>query len=64
MAQKKHLELEVLLTIVQKALIECGNQLKSAPFEDNGKFEYIGDRNMLEEESQNYVKLQSAKVSL
>ena len=44
-------------------LIECGKQLKLAPFKDNGNFEFIDDRKTLEEASRDFVKMQSTKVS-
>ncbi len=64
MAQQKHLELEDLGEDVKKVLIDCGKQLKSAPFKDNGEnFEVIDDRKTLEEASRDFVKIQSSKVS-
>ncbi len=62
MAQQKHLELEVLSKDVQKVLIECGKRLESAPFKDNGKFEFIDERIMLGEASRDFVKAISIKV--
>ncbi len=63
MAQQKHLKLEDLGEDVKKVLIDCGKQLRSAPFKDNGDFEVIDDRKTLEEASRDFVKMQSSKVS-
>lgn len=61
-AQQKHLGVEDLSGDVPKVLIECGKQLKSAPFKDNGKFEVIDDRTVMEEASRGFVGMQSTKV--
>jgi len=63
MAPPKHLELEDLGEGVKKVLIDCGEQLRSAPFKDNGNFDFIDDRKTLEEASRDFVKMQSSKVS-
>lgn len=57
MAQQKHLKLEDLGEDVKKVLIDCGKQLRSAPFKDNGDFEVIDDRKTLEEASRDFVKM-------
>ena len=57
--QQKHLEVEELSGDALKVLNECGRQLKSAPFKDNGKFEFINAREILAEASREFVKLHS-----
>lgn len=54
----KHLEVEVLSEDARNVLTECGRQLQSAPFKDNGKFEFIDARATLEEASREFVKMQ------
>ena len=59
LTQPKHLEVEMLSQDAQKVLYECGRQLNSAPFKDNGEFEIINAREILEEASRDFLKMQS-----
>lgn len=62
--QQNHLSVEVLSDDVRKVLTDCGKQLKSAPFKDNGRFEVIDDGKVFEEASRDFVQLPSRKVIL
>lgn len=61
--QQEHLEVEVLSEDARKMLKECGRQLETAPFKDNGKFEFINSRAFLREASRDFRKMQP-KVSV
>ncbi len=56
--KQKHLEVEFLSGDARKVLTDCGRQLESAPFKDNGMFEFIDARATLEEASREFVKMQ------
>jgi len=61
-AKQKHLLVEDLSGNVS-VLIECGKQLKTAPFKDNGKFETIDDTKLFEEASRGFRQIKSTKAS-